>query len=356
MKLTLRSAAGWLPLLIVAIGLSACGGSSGGGGGGSGGPPPPPATPPPSGLSYASPQSYNVGAAITPLDPTVTGTVRSYGVSPALPAGLSLDTTTGRISGTPTEPSRGTHTITATNAGGTSAPASSTVVVDTAAPVIQPGIEISTDVGGCTASFVYDGGGKTYIGTAAHCVDPALVPGAVEEILRFTSITHQGRRRATTADTEIAGCPISAGQGVIVSNEAANRDPEVFENPTQETLDRIFVLKRDVATFTLASGRQSTYYCDGKQVSFSGEGLSLITHAVETAATTKRNETSRRFSQEAWRLLESAFEATLNHEPGTLNPQSQIKSQKSQMTFTGASSHSHFSHFDHQRFLLTVSR
>jgi hypothetical protein len=39
-------------------------------------------------------------------------------VTPALPAGLSLDTTTGRISGTPTAPSRSTHTITATNAGG----------------------------------------------------------------------------------------------------------------------------------------------------------------------------------------------------------------------------------------------
>ena len=111
MKLALRSAAGWLPLLIVAVGLSACGG--GGSGGGGGGPPPPP-----SGLSYPSPQPYDVGTAIAPLDPTVTGTVTSYGVSPPLPAGLSLDTTTGRISGTPTAAARATHTVTATNAGG----------------------------------------------------------------------------------------------------------------------------------------------------------------------------------------------------------------------------------------------
>ena len=123
MKLTLRSAAGWLPLLIVAVGLSACGGGgssggSGGGGGGGGGPPPPPATPRPSGLSYPTPPTYTVNTAITPLDPTVTGTVTSYGVSPALPAGLALDATTGRISGTPTAPWRATHTVTATNAGG----------------------------------------------------------------------------------------------------------------------------------------------------------------------------------------------------------------------------------------------
>lgn len=43
-----------------------------------------------------------------------------------------------------------------------------------AAVVIQPGMEIQTSVGGCTASFVYDGrgsrAGRVYIGTASHCV------------------------------------------------------------------------------------------------------------------------------------------------------------------------------------------
>ncbi len=112
MALSSRSAAGWLPLLAVAFSLSACGGGGNGSkSSGSGGPPP-------SGLSYTSPQSYDVGTAITPLDPTVTGTVTGYSVAPALPAGLSLDATTGRISGTPTQPVRATYTITATNAGG----------------------------------------------------------------------------------------------------------------------------------------------------------------------------------------------------------------------------------------------
>lgn len=37
--------------------------------------------------------------------------------------------------------------------------------------VIQPGIEIATPIGGCTANFVFDGGGKVYLGTAAHCVE-----------------------------------------------------------------------------------------------------------------------------------------------------------------------------------------
>jgi hypothetical protein len=69
-------------------------------------------------LSYQTPQPYTVGTEITPLDPTVTGTVTSYVVSPDLPAGLSLDATTGRISGKPTVPWRATHTIMAKNSGG----------------------------------------------------------------------------------------------------------------------------------------------------------------------------------------------------------------------------------------------
>ena len=44
----------------------------------------------------------------------------------------------------------------------------------TAAVTIQPGVFIESGAGLCTANFVYDGtgvrAGKTYIGTAAHCV------------------------------------------------------------------------------------------------------------------------------------------------------------------------------------------
>ena len=56
---------------------------------------------PPVQLSYAqSSVSYCMGAVITPNKPTVTGTVASYSVSPALPAGLTLNPD-GSISGTP---------------------------------------------------------------------------------------------------------------------------------------------------------------------------------------------------------------------------------------------------------------
>jgi len=72
----------------------------------------------PSNLSYAS-INGTVATAITSVNPTVTGTPTSYSISPALPAGLSLNTTTGVISGTPSvAAASSTYTVTATNAGG----------------------------------------------------------------------------------------------------------------------------------------------------------------------------------------------------------------------------------------------
>ncbi len=82
--------------------LGACGGGSSDGSGGSGNVPPPVTAP--TALSYPSPQTYVVGTTIAALNPTVTGAVTTYTVSPALPAGLTLNATTGQIGGTPSAP------------------------------------------------------------------------------------------------------------------------------------------------------------------------------------------------------------------------------------------------------------
>ncbi|MBN2158217.1 MAG: choice-of-anchor D domain-containing protein, partial [Spirochaetes bacterium] len=75
------------------------------------------------GLSYIDPQILDVGTvvSITPtLDPAGYSYPLTYSVIPALPAGLSLDTGTGEISGTPTlETAAGNYTVTADNSGGT---------------------------------------------------------------------------------------------------------------------------------------------------------------------------------------------------------------------------------------------
>ena len=68
--------------------------------------------------------------------------------------------------------------------------------------------------------------------------DPALVSSAVEELLRYLHITHNGRRRVALEDIEIAGETIRAGEGVILANDIANRDPSVFPDPDVLDLHR----------------------------------------------------------------------------------------------------------------------
>ena len=84
-----------------------------------------------------SPNSLTLtkGTAMTTITVTSTGgAVVSYSVSPSLPSGLSLDTSTGAISGTPTAiTSSASYTITATNTGGTDT-ATVTIVVNDLAP------------------------------------------------------------------------------------------------------------------------------------------------------------------------------------------------------------------------------
>ncbi|MBC6456556.1 cytochrome P450 [Actinomadura sp. HBU206391] len=68
--------------------------------------------------------------------------------------------------------------------------------------------------------------------------DPELIAGAVEELLRYLSIVHSGRRRVALEDIEIGGRVIRAGDGVIVANEVANRDENVFSDPDRLDLNR----------------------------------------------------------------------------------------------------------------------
>jgi len=60
--------------------------------------------------------------------------------------------------------------------------------------------------------------------------DPALVPAAVEESLRLEPAAAVVDRYAT-ADADLAGAPVKAGDQVTVSIAGANRDPAVFPGP-----------------------------------------------------------------------------------------------------------------------------
>ncbi len=67
--------------------------------------------------------------------------------------------------------------------------------------------------------------------------DPALMPSAVEEMLRWWTPVMTFRRTAAI-DCEIGGQPIRAGDKVVVSFTSANRDPHVFKDPGRFDLRR----------------------------------------------------------------------------------------------------------------------
>lgn len=89
--------------------------------------------------------------------------------------------------------------------------------------------------------------------------DPKVIAGAVEELLRYLSIVHLGRRRTALEDIDIAGRTIRAGEGVILLSELANRDPEVFDDP--DTLD---ITRNARAHLAFGAG---THHCVGQPLS-----------------------------------------------------------------------------------------
>jgi cytochrome P450 len=68
--------------------------------------------------------------------------------------------------------------------------------------------------------------------------DPSLIPAAVEEILRWANPLHYFRRTAT-ADTELHGVPIKAGDKVAMYYTSANRDEDVFTVPHRFDIRRV---------------------------------------------------------------------------------------------------------------------
>jgi cytochrome P450 len=67
--------------------------------------------------------------------------------------------------------------------------------------------------------------------------NPALIPAAVEELLRYESPSQQTARLAPE-DVELGGKLIKRGQAVIAVMGAANRDPDRFPDPDRLDIER----------------------------------------------------------------------------------------------------------------------
>ncbi|MEU8777062.1 cytochrome P450 [Streptomyces sp. NPDC048606] len=68
--------------------------------------------------------------------------------------------------------------------------------------------------------------------------DPSLLPAAVEELTRYEGPVLLAIRRFPTEDVTIAGVTIPAGETVLLSPAAANRDPARFSRPDVLDFDR----------------------------------------------------------------------------------------------------------------------
>ncbi|MBO0890692.1 MAG: cytochrome P450 [Acidothermales bacterium] len=66
---------------------------------------------------------------------------------------------------------------------------------------------------------------------AALRADPGLLPGAVEELLRYDGPINLATLRSTAESVEIDGVTIPAGEFVMIALSGANRDPARFAEP-----------------------------------------------------------------------------------------------------------------------------
>ncbi|MEU4812963.1 cytochrome P450 [Nocardia fluminea] len=105
--------------------------------------------------------------------------------------------------------------------------------------------------------------------------NPSLMPQAVEEILRVYPPIFQFRRTCVQ-DTEVSGQPIKAGDKVVLSYAAANRDETVFENP--DTFD---ITRANNPHVSFGFG---THFCVGSGVARL-EGRVLLTKLLERFST-----------------------------------------------------------------------
>ena len=85
--------------------------------------------------------------------------------------------------------------------------------------------------------------------------DPGLLPGAVEEFLRYDGPVNPGIIRFPTEDVEIGGVTIPRGATVLIATAIADRDPEHFADP-----DRLDVTRTENAHLAFGHG---LHYCLG---------------------------------------------------------------------------------------------
>ncbi len=211
----------------------------------------------PSGLSYTTPVVCVKGSSLAAsLSPAVTGEVTSYTVSPALPAGLSLNAATGMISGTPTAVSAAAdYTVTATNSGG-----STTAVINITVNDIAPAISYSTSIVGT-------------IGNAISVLSPTGTGGAVVSYSINPALP--------------AGLGIDSATGMISGRptavSAATNYTITASNSGGSTTAVVNITVNDIAPFISYSTPVTFNVGTAKSVSPTSTGGTVISYSISPA-------------------------------------------------------------------------
>jgi hypothetical protein len=113
---------------------------------------------------------------------------------------------------------------------------------------IQPGDYSESGGAGCTLNFVYDGGGNTYMGTAAHCVSKVGDDVALEDGIVF-------------------------GDVALIGNENSAEEDYAFIQVRPEFLSRVSPAVKGHPTLPRGGYTRSSETAVGDQIQQSGYGL-----------------------------------------------------------------------------------
>ena len=103
---------------------------------------------------------------------------------------------------------------------------------------------------------------------------PELAPQAVDELMRHSPVIF-GTMRKAVEDVELGGVLVPAGAHVIVNTAAANRDPDVYDDP-----DRLDITREAPTTMLTFGG--GIHYCLGAHLARAelAEALTVITRRM----------------------------------------------------------------------------